>query len=415
MRLLQFELKKLWTSGLFKTLLVVFFLSIACYFVYAYMNTVRVPDVALEISNQIRQNELQMEEQSEGEDVEPSEEELFWQEYNQKQEILLQAYEKGDWNAILQMEIDEIRPDLDTLIVSRQYYTSSFPTLFTTETRRALFQYMKEHSVTPILPIDIYAWRTLYDLNFPIEGTNDDEFLKDFVTEHSTLNSSVGVYFLKQVTDILFGLTGLVFFLLLFSDIVTKEGIGTNGPIQLLKTQPIRRPLILTAKFGTVLLVSAAILLGMTILTLGLGASFDKLGDWDYPVLIYGENYAYEFIPMGVYLVKTAVLFFFGLLFALALLFFFSYVTKRAIVALVLSAAVILLGIQLSNQVAGLALAPYLPFAYLATPYIVTMQTAVVWNNFQFTFQHGLFVLGTASALLLVATYVWSSMRLKRS
>lgn len=414
-RLLQFELKKLWTSGLFKTLLVVFFLSIACYFVYAYMNAVRVPDVALEIRDQIRQNELQMEEQPESEEGEPSEEALFWQEYNQKLEDQLRAYETGDWTTVLQMEIDKIQPDLDTLIVSRQYYTSSFPTLFTTETRRALFQYMQEHGVTPILPVDLYAWRTLYDLNFPVDGASDDDFLKDFVTEHSALDSSAGIYFLKQVTDLLFGLAGLLFFLLLFSDIVTKEGIGANGPIHLLQTQPIWRPLILLSKFVTVLLVSTAVLLGTALFSLGLGAGFDKLGDWNYPVLVYGETYAHDFMPIGVYLAKTAALFFFGLLFVTALLFFFSYVTKRAIAALVLTAAVILLGIQLSNQVAGLAFAPYVPFAYLASPYIVTMQTAAIWEDFRFTFPLGLLVLGGASAVLLAAAYLVSGLQRKRA
>ncbi|GKV68368.1 hypothetical protein NCCP2716_08660 [Sporosarcina sp. NCCP-2716] len=415
MRLLQFEWKKLWTSGLFKILLLIFFLSIACYFVYAYMNTVRVSDVSLELRDQIREHELQMEEQPQEEDGESSEAAQFWLEYNEKLEAQLKAYETGDWNTVLQMEIDKIQPDLDTLIVSRQYYTSSFPTLFTTETRRALFQYMQEHGVTPILPVDIYAWRTLYDLNFPIDGSNDDEFLKDFVTEHSTLDSSAGIYFLKQVTDLLFGLGGLLFFLLLFSDIVTKEGIGANGPIHLLHTQPIRRPLILLSKFVTVLLTSAVVLVGAALVSLGLGTGFDKLGDWDYPVLVYGENYAYDFMPIGLYLAKTAVLFFFGLLFAAALLFFFSYVTKRAIAALVLTAAVILLGIQLSNQVAGLAFAPYLPFAYLAPPYIVTMQTAAIWQDFRFAFPTGLLVLGSASAVLLAAAYLVSGWQRKRA
>ena len=404
-RLLQFELKKIWTSTLFRALLLFFLIGIIFYYVYTYMNTVRIQDMTLEISERIHSTEQQIKDIS-GEGTGGSEEVDFWNEFNKKDQAERLAYETEDWHTVLEMQVESIRPDLDSLISSRQYYTYSFPTLFTEETRRASYRYMLEKQVTPILPVDRYAWRTIYDLHYPVDGVADDDFLKDFVEDHSTLNSSTGTYFLKQVSVILFGLPGVIFFLFLFSDIITKEGLGTNGSIQLLRTQPIRRHSIITTKFFVVLLLSSFILVGMALIALMLGTLFDQFGDFNYPILVYGEDYAFEFITMDTYLLKSVSLFSFVLLFSYALLFFFSYLTRRMILALGLTIATILVGIQLSKQAIGMGISHYLPFHYFSAPSIVNMEYAATINNFNFTYTTGLSVLSISSILIIAVTYV---------
>ena len=64
---------------------------------------------------------------------------------------------------------------------------------------------------------------------------------EELVIKYSNKYSSTGIYYLKSAWSPLFGIFGAVFFLFLFGDIVTKEGIGRNGPINLLHTQPIQR------------------------------------------------------------------------------------------------------------------------------------------------------------------------------
>ena len=258
------------------------------------------------------------------------------------------------------------------------------------------------------------AWRTIYDVVY-LNGFIEDEYIKEYVEKRSTTYSSTGIYYLSHVVDLLFGVFGAGVFLFLFGDVVTKEGLGRNGTIHLLLTQPIQRNKILSSKFATVLILSVLILAGTVILSLVLGTIFDRFGDWNYPVLIYGEDYAFEFINMSTFLIKSAALFFMILLFCYSLLFLYSVLLKRALLALGLTLTTIYIGIQLSEDSVLSSHAPYVPFHYFSVPKIVTMEFAATLKNFDFTFTNGLAVLGISSVVLLVVTYVVSVVQYKYS
>ena len=145
-----------------------------------------------------------------------------------------------------------------------------------------------------------------------------------------------------------------------------------------------------------------------TLTSLVLGALFDRVGEWNYPVLIYGESYSFTFMPMSNYLSKVFILFFCALLFSYALLFFWSYITKRMILAVGITAATLIAGWQLSKQTLHISIAPYVPFHYLSPKSIITMVYAVETENFLYTFETGVTVLLISSVVVILLTYIFN-------
>lgn len=408
LRLLQFEVSKIFKTKYFRMLSFILLLFLIAYYVFVYINTTRLDEVVSNLEGTLSSMEKQLAEMEEG----TTEFEIINNVY-EKQRHEAEAYKKQDWPAVFNRQIELLPPDLDSNIASRQYYTSSFPTLFTMETRRAQYNWLIEKEIEPIFWVWDVSWKTAYDLYYPMSGVGDDEFQRQIVEKYSNQYSSTGIYYANHVAGLLFSIGGVVFFLLLFGDVVTKEGLGRNGSIHLLRTQPINRHGILVGKFLAILLVSFVFLVGIGAISVVLGAIFDRLGDWDYPVLVYGEDYAFEFMNMGTFILKSALLFFMVLLFCYSLLFLYSILTKRMIIALGLTITTIILGMQLADQAILSSLAHYIPFHYFSTPKIVTMEFAASLKNFNFNYANGMIVLGVCSSILLLATYVLSLFQYK--
>ncbi|MHC8514591.1 ABC transporter permease [Sporosarcina sp. ITBMC105] len=408
LRMVQFEVSKIFKTKYFRTFSFILLLFLIAYYVFVYINTTRLDEVVSNLEGTLTSMEKQLAETEEG----TTEYEIFNNVY-EKHRHEVEAYKKHDWPAVMNHQIELLPPDLDSNIVSRQYYTSSFPTLFTMETRRAQYNWLIEKEIEPVFWLWDVSWKTAYDLYYPMAGVGDDEFLRQIVEKYSNQYSSTGIYYAKHVAGLLFSLGGVVFFSLLFGDVVTKEGLAKNGSIHLLRTQPINRHGILVGKFIAILLVSFVFLVGIGAISVVLGAIFDRLGDWDYPVLVYGEDYAFEFINMGTFILKSALLFFMVLLFCYSLLFLYSILAKRMILALGLTILTILIGVQLAEQSILSSFAHYIPFHYFSTTDIVTMEFAATLKNFNFTYTTGMMVLAICSGVLLVATYMLSLFQYK--
>lgn len=418
LRLLQFECSKIVKSKYFRLLSVLLLLSVIVYYVYVYINTIQVTDVTPDIRLMVESQEKQIQKELDSLQLTRESEDIpfelqFSIDLLEKENYELVGYENEDWPALLAYEIERMETGLDTLIAKREYYTSSWPTLFTKETFRAQYQWMLDKQIEPVLRLDRYTWRTIYDLFYPSAESHDDELIKDFVLKSSAKYSSTGIYFANHVFTLFFSLFGIFFFILLFSDVVTKEGLGRNGSIQLLQTQPIRWNTIFASKFLVVLLLTVLFIVGICGLSVLLGAAFDQFGEWEYPVLIYGEDYAFKFMGMGIFLLKSASLFFMALLFSYALLFLYSIITKRMIVAVGLTLVTLLLGTQFAGEAIEIEFAPYIPFFYLEAPEIISMKFAATHKNFAFSYSNGMFVLGTYTFILLILTYVFSKIAYK--
>ena len=412
-RLIQFELKKMFRSNFFRIMLLAFCIFLVAYYVFVNLNTTRVEELITDAERTVQistENLEQLRESldsSDGNEKKQIEDDLeFWGNWSKEDEIMLKAYQEEDWKTLLNQAIAKDENFMDERS-SDDYYTSSWPTLFTTETRIEEYRWLVERGIAPILPYDFWSHMTIYDMDFPVEGGSEEDH-KAMIVKLSTKYSSAGVYYLNHFFLLLFGVYGVLFFLFLFGDIVTKEGLGRNGPIHLLQTQPIRRDRVLLSKFFTVLIASAFILVGTGIISLVLGTIFDSFGYWNYPVLIYGEDYSYTFMNMSAFIFKSAILFFMILFFCYSILFLFSILTKRASIALGLTVATIIMGIKLSEESVLTGLAPYIPFNYFSVPQVLTMELAVSLKNFDFSYTNALTGLGIASFIILVLTYIVS-------
>ena len=163
------------------------------------------------------------------------------------------------------------------------------------------------------------------------------------------------------------------------------------------------------------LILSIFILIGTSVTSLALGTIFDSFGYWNYPVLIYGEDYSHSFMNMSTFIIKSALFFLMILLFCYSILFLYSILTKKASTALVLTVATFILGIKFSGESALISIAPFIPFHYFSVPKVITMELAASLENFNFTFSNGLLTLGISSIMIFIATYIISIVQYRYS
>ncbi len=311
----------------------------------------------------------------------------------------IKLFENGEWTPLLNKEIEQYEQHVENRIFRDEYYSAAWPTLVTEESKLEYHKWLRDKEITPVYPIHFLSWVTLYDQVY--EPPDIEESIKKLSTKYS----STGIYFTNHVFTFVFNILGACFFLFLFGDMVTKEGLGKNGSIQLLRTQPIRRSKIYIGKFLTMLLITFLLLFGTVLLSFILGTIFNRFGDWDYPVLIYGEEFSFSFMNMGTFLLQSASLFFLVLIFCYSILFFFSIITKKALVAIGLTIAILFAGIGLSADSVMSMIAPYIPFHYFSVREVITNELALTLENSSFSFKQGMIVLAVSSVLLWLLTY----------
>ncbi|WP_042225099.1 ABC transporter permease [Oceanobacillus manasiensis] len=405
--IIRFELKKMARSTFFRVLLIGCLLFILSYYIYVHIHTLHTDDLILEneadisrMQSEINNIEVAIEAgELDAEDKETAGNLEFNKEDIEVKQQEIEHFRNGEWTPLLNKEIEQYEQHVDNRIFRDEYYSAAWPTLVTEESRLEYHKWLRDKDITPVYPIDLFSWVTLYDQVY--EPPDMEAFLKEFSTKYS----STGIYFTNHVFTFVFNILGACFFLFLFGDMVTKEGLGKNGSIQLLRTQPIRRSKLFIGKFLTILLVTFLLLFGTVLLSFILGAIFDRFGDWDYPVLIYGEEFSFSFMNMGTFLLQSASLFFLVLIFCYSILFLFSIITKKALVSIGLTIAILFAGIGLSADSVMSMIAPYIPFHYFSVREVITNELALTLENSSFSFNQGMIVLAVSSLLLWLVAY----------
>ncbi|WP_042144452.1 ABC transporter permease [Paucisalibacillus sp. EB02] len=423
-KLVRFEIKKIWNTTFFRLFLVAMVLFFVGYYVFVYINTTRLEDVTKPLEDVLQTLELGLEENKQA--LESAKEELeikeleetieFEENYIKERKTEIEILEEENWDAILQIWIEDAEPYAESMRNSNDTHTYTHPTLFNLETYVAISKWMQEKDITPLLPADRhFSYLTFYDQEVNSTSRAEAELIMEFLKEQSNKYSSTSIHYLFRLFGILFSLTGAVFFLFLLGDIVTKEGLGRNGSINLLHTQPIKRHNILASKFFTAMLISLLILVSAILFSIIVGSVFDRIGDWHYPVLIYGEDRTFTLMSMGVFLIKAVGMFMLILFFCYTILFLFSIITKRALVALGLTIATILFGILVGEELITLGIAQYIPFQYFSVFEVLTNELALTLENFNLTYTNGMISLSIASLVLLVVIYLVSFIQTKIS
>ncbi|KGA96636.1 hypothetical protein AJ85_21580 [Alkalihalobacillus alcalophilus ATCC 27647 = CGMCC 1.3604] len=408
-KLVLFEMRKVWKSTYFIVMLGLLFFFISTYFIYSYIQTERVEDVILRLeeqkfSYQVGLDELQSE--MDAAEIDP-EDDFVKRELQNYQEPLdrlneqIEAVKQGNWDFILEEELIYTENYLQTFPSQAHEDIHTWPTHFTHEFIHERNQWLKEKEIAPVFPIHYMSEITYYDRVF------DDPIIEE--AAHSFFNkySSSTIYFLYLLFGLGFGVAGVCYFLFLFGDILTKEGLGRNGPIQFLYTQTLTSWKVLMGKYLTVLFLSLMILGGVIFLSYLLGLGFERVGAWNYPVLIYEPEFQFHLMNMGKFNVLSTLLFLMVLWFSFALLFLFSVWLKKTLPGLVLTVVMILLGVYFSRTGAVLeaSFASYNPFTYFHIRDVLTMELALTVGNFNISLWNGVASLTVSTLFLLAITY----------
>lgn len=424
LKLVRFEIKKIWNTTFFRILLVVMLLFFAGYYVFVYNNTTRLEDVTKPLEDALQPMELSLEENKKAlelaeEDIEKKELEEtieFEENYIKESKTEIELLQEENWDAILQIWIEEAEQYAESMRINNDTHTYTFPTLFNLETYAAISKWMQEKDITPLLPADRhFSYLTFYDREVISTSRAEAESIMEYMKELSNKYSSTSIHYLFRLLGMCFSLIGVAFFLFLLGDIVTKEGLGRNGPINLLHTQPIKRRNILASKFFTAMLISLFILVSAIVFSIIVGSVFDRIGDWQYPVLIYGEDRTFTLMSMGAFLIKAIGMFMLILFFCYTILFLFSIITKRALVALGLTVATILFGTLVGEELITFSISHYIPFQYFSVFEVITNELALTLENSNLTYMNGMISLSIASLVVLVVIYIVSFIQTKIS
>ncbi|GAA0471396.1 ABC transporter permease [Alkalibacillus silvisoli] len=406
-----FEMKKATKSAFFYMLLALLVLVVSGYFIYNYIQTERVEDMVEEAERQLLGSESSLEEMGFeiGDDINEVEDPLEASEIEnilmqiETRETRLQGYEDHDWKKVAQVEVEMGEEHFERFPTQAEEQVYTWMTHFSREVHLERNRWLLDREIRPVFPNHSFSELTVYDEVF------DSEVEEEIAHDFNNIHSSSGFYFLYRLFELLLTVFGAAFFLFLFGNVMTREGLGQNGPIHFLYTQPVRRRTVFVSKVITVTLVSLSTVLGVGLFSLLLGTVFDRLGAWDYPVLIYEPEFQFSFMPMGAFLLWSALLFLMVLVFCYAWLFLFSVLVRRTSIAIGLTLAVVFLGVQFSDQIVG----AYNPFLYFDVYEIITFETALVQENFDINLVNGVVSLGVSSLLILVVSYFVMKVKMK--
>ena len=182
-RLIQFEMKKLFKSNFFRIMLLVFCLFIVVFYVFVHINTTKVEEVISEWKFNVHLWQGWVDDMVDSIDSgEVQEDKMMIREIDRyrnigaEYEAILNAYEEKDWKFILNSEIKRDENELDILIYKKEYYSSVFPTLFTRETQMEYQKWLRDKEIVPVLRIDSdLTWTTVYDEVFIISNGQDED------------------------------------------------------------------------------------------------------------------------------------------------------------------------------------------------------------------------------------------------
>ncbi|MDV2583454.1 ABC transporter permease, partial [Alkalibacillus haloalkaliphilus] len=378
-KIILFEMKKVTKSAFFYMLLALLVLVVSGYFIYNYIQTERVEDEVEEAEFKVSASERSLEEMGFeiGDDLYEItdhverlaiESDIQMIESNRTR---LEGYENHDWEKVTQVEVDMGEEHFERFPTQAEEQVYTWMTHFSREVHLERNRWLRDREIRPVFPIHSFSELTVYDEVF------DSEIGEEIAHNINNIHSSSGFYFLYRLFEMLLTVFGAAFFLFLFGNVMTREGLGQNGPIHFLYTQPVQRGTVFVSKVITIALVSLLTVVGVGLFSLVLGIVFDRLGAWDYPVLIYEPEFQFSFMPMGTFLLWSALLFLMVLVFCYSWLFLFSVLARRTSIAIGLTLAVVFLGVQFNDQIVG----AYNPFLYFDVYEIITLETALVQEN----------------------------------
>lgn len=226
---------------------------------------------------------------------------------------------------------------------------------------------------------DIEKTRILVDLNLPYEDT---------------FYSLSSFNFMKQASSLFLSVYGILFLIVLFGDLFITE--LEQQTIRTLHTQPLRRGHILVSKLTSVMVV---VVLGLVLFVVAAllipPLAGGKIGSMHFPILILHKD-EFSYISIFQYMMKHIYLFTIVSFFSFCLIFFFSSLLKQRFLTLLSSLLFITGAVILTEQIGWLQNAVN-PFFYFRFGELIE-RTELLEN-----FSYSLVVIGYGFFLLTVS------------
>lgn len=175
--------------------------------------------------------------------------------------------------------------------------------------------------------------------------------------------------FLKDSTGLLFGALGIFLILLLFGNTITVE--KTQHTWSTLKTQPIAKWKLITAKYSSILMMMLVFITMVVGIGLAIPLLFsDYAMNLQFPqILLDGERFA--FVSTFEYLIRGIVLFICACIFAFSLHFLISTWVRNSFGALMITGLILILGF-FATDLYGSLQSVFNPFYYFHIPQILS-------------------------------------------
>ncbi|MCG3421046.1 ABC transporter permease subunit [Oceanobacillus jordanicus] len=402
--LLLFEFKKITKILYFMMMLLALIAFVSFFFIYSYVHTARVDDYiynneAIKSSHQLSIDELSNTE----EDRATNKEDIkFFRGEMEEIDMLSESARNHDWENIIRYEIASSEETVKVLPSQSEENVYTWPTHFTNEVVMEKNKWLLEHHIKPVLPIHSFSEITAYDRVF--NTAIDEQIAYEFFNKYD----SSSIYFLFLLVENGLTIGGAIFFLFLFGSMITREGLGRNGPIHFLATMPLKRWKIIWSKLITTILLTFFVLFATILWGTLLGIVFDRFGDWGYPVLIYEPDFSFRFIEMGNFILLSLLLFLSLLIFCYSWLFLYSVLLKQTFMTIVLTIITVGSGYLLSGSDIAITqeLAPFNPFHYFHITEVITMEYAFNAENYNFTMWNGIISLFIFSLIIILVAFL---------
>ncbi|NHM31279.1 ABC transporter permease [Neobacillus terrae] len=224
------------------------------------------------------------------------------------------------------------------------------------------------------------------------------QLIKKNIKPINESSATQGIYFLRNILNILFGFMGVIIMIFIVGDILAIE--FDKGTINFLFTQSISREKIVNTKSLVAFSFSIFSIFTVSLFAFLIGSLFWGTGSFDYPISIQREGTS-TFINIGQYLTLSGLLFIFVLIFTISVAILISVITSSSMIAISLTVILSSMLYLSVNKYGYFAIfAQYLPFSYFNTFNIIDGTLASNLKNNNISLKLGIEVLLVSSLLL---------------
>ncbi|MUV38892.1 hypothetical protein JNUCC1_02764 [Lentibacillus sp. JNUCC-1] len=329
----------------------------------------------------------------------------------------IKGYESENWKSFYEHQIFKIKllgGEFDKPLNYISHSKDGFEFQYDVSLEKT--KWLMERDIQPIFPGEYTS--TIHD-EWPDTPQNEIARANREAQNHK-VNAS-GLYSLFHFYEYYIYIGLLVLFLFLLGTGMASER-GKQNTIYFLRTQPISRSTLFLGKVTHSIVVVLGTFLGIVLFIFLLGTIFNRLGDWNYPILHYDtlsestaanytgiitdyHSYGFHLIPLGNYLLQCLMLLILTAVFVMVMANFLSLWVKNTAAVMTLALIIVIGGyvgsIEYLSEWAYLS-----PFTYLDIMKVANGALATQFDQSLINSYVGAMSLGVSILVLVLLGYL---------